>query len=34
LPGETIELKRKIVHVNGQRSTSRYVHFLTPASSE
>ena len=34
LPGETIELRRKIVHVNGQPLDEPYVHFLTPASSE
>ena len=34
LPGETIELKNKKVHVNGQPLDEQYVHFLTPPSSE
>ena len=34
LPGETVELKRKIVHVNGTPLDEPYVHFLTPASPE
>src|SRR5688572_24276492 len=34
LPGETIELKNKKVHVNGQALDEPYVHFLTPPSSD
>jgi signal peptidase I len=34
LPGETIELKNKKVHVNGQPLDEPYVHFLTPPSSD
>jgi signal peptidase I len=34
LPGETIELKNKKVHVNGQPLDEPYVHFLTPPSNE
>ncbi|MFN8062046.1 MAG: signal peptidase I [Vicinamibacterales bacterium] len=30
LPGETLELKSKIVHINGTRLDERYVHFLLP----
>ncbi len=32
LPGDTIELRAKKVHVNGQPLDEPYVHFLTPAS--
>jgi signal peptidase I len=32
LPGETVELRRKVVHINGQPLTEPYVHFLSPAS--
>ena len=34
LPGETIELRNKKVHVNGQPLEEPYVHFLTPPSTE
>jgi signal peptidase I len=34
LPGDTIEVRRKVVHVNGQRLEEPYVHFLEPASTE
>jgi len=34
LPGETIELKNKKVHVNGQALDEPYVHFLTPPSAD
>ena len=34
LPGETIELKNKKVHVNGQPIDEPYVHFLTPPSND
>jgi signal peptidase I len=34
LPGETIELKNKKVHVNGQGLDEPYVHFLTPPSND
>jgi signal peptidase I len=32
LPGETLELKNKRVHINGQPLDEPYVHFLEPAS--
>ena len=34
LPGETIELRNKKVHVNGQPLDEPYVHFLTPPSND
>ena len=34
LPGETIELKNKRVHVNGKPLDEPYVHFLTPPSTD
>ena len=34
LPGETIELKNKKVHVNGRPLDEPYVHFLTPPSND
>jgi signal peptidase I len=34
LPGETIELRNKSVHVNGQPLDEPYVHFLTPPSND
>jgi signal peptidase I len=34
LPGETIELKNKKVHVNGQPLDEPFVHFLTPPSND
>jgi signal peptidase I len=33
LPGETVELRRKVVYINGQPIDERYVHFLQPAST-
>ena len=32
LPGETLELRRKVVHVDGKPLDEPYVHFLQPAS--
>jgi signal peptidase I len=32
LPGETLEVKRKVVYINGQPLTEPYVHFLRPLS--
>ena len=32
LPGETVELRRKAVYINGQPLDEPYVHFLAPAS--
>jgi signal peptidase I len=32
LPGETLELRRKVVHINGKPLDEPYVHFLQPAS--
>ena len=34
LPGETIELKNKKVHVNGQPLDEPYVHFITAPSND
>jgi signal peptidase I len=34
LPGETIELKNKKVHVNGTPLDEPYIHFLTPPSND
>ena len=34
LPGETIELRNKKVHVNGKAIDEPYVHFLTPPSND
>jgi signal peptidase I len=34
LPGETIELRNKKVHVNGTPLEEPYVHFLTPPSTD
>ena len=34
LPGETIELKNKKVHVNGQPIDEPYVHFLSPPAND
>ena len=34
LPGETLEVRRKVVYVDGQALTEPYVHFLQPASAE
>jgi signal peptidase I len=33
LPGETLELRNKMVYINGQPLDEPYVHFLEPASS-
>jgi signal peptidase I len=30
LPGETLEVKRKVVHINGTAITEPYAHFLQP----
>jgi signal peptidase I len=32
LPGETLELRRKIIHIDGTPLEERYVHFLQPPS--
>ena len=32
LPGETLELRRKVVYINGKTLDEPYVHFLQPAS--
>src|SRR5712664_2994556 len=32
LPGDTIEVKRKIVYINGKPLTEPYVHFIRPLS--
>ena len=34
LPGETLELKRKVVYINGKPLTEPYVHFLIPPTPE
>jgi signal peptidase I len=34
LPGETLELRNKVVYINGQPLNEPYVHFLQPASAE
>jgi signal peptidase I len=34
LPGETLELKRKVVYINGKPLQEPYVHFLVPPSPE
>ena len=34
LPGETLELRNKAVHINGRKIDEPYVHFLRPPSSE
>jgi len=34
LPGETLELKRKVVYIDGKPIEEPYVHFLTPVSSD
>jgi signal peptidase I len=34
LPGERIEIRRKVVHVNGRPLDEPYVHFLVPAGEE
>lgn len=34
LPGETLEVKRKVVHINGQPLNEPYVHFLRPVGGE
>lgn len=32
LPGETLEVRRKVVYINGEPLDEAYVHFLSPAS--
>jgi signal peptidase I len=34
LPGETLEVKRKVVYINGKALTEPYVHFIRPLSPE
>jgi signal peptidase I len=34
LPGDTLEVRRKVVYINGTPLEEPYVHFLTPASPE
>jgi signal peptidase I len=34
LPGETLELRRKVVHINGKPLNEPYVHFLVPPTPE
>lgn len=34
LPGETLEVRRKVVYINGKPLDEPYVHFLQPASPE
>jgi signal peptidase I len=34
LPGDTLEVKRKVVYINGKPLDEPYVHFLQPASTE
>jgi signal peptidase I len=34
LPGETLEVKRKVVYINGKPLTEPYVHFIRPLSPE
>jgi signal peptidase I len=33
LPGETLEVRRKVVYIDGKPLDEKYVHFLQPASS-
>jgi signal peptidase I len=34
LPGETVEIKQKVVYINGQPLKEPYVHFIRPISKE
>jgi signal peptidase I len=34
LPGETLELRRKVVYINGKPLNEPYVHFLVPPAAE
>src|SRR5690348_8587082 len=34
LPGETLEVKRKVVYINGKALNEPYVHFIRPLSPE
>jgi len=34
LPGDTLELRRKVMYINGQKLDEPYAHFLVPLSEE